>query len=123
MDQHLEETYKEFVRSGAELHGADKDRMKEINGRLASLSQNFGNNLLDETNSFELYVSDEKDVVELPKNLVAVAANEAYIKSETLTEDLQIISNLNDGIEIVFDDINTKFCIFLHIIILYFLNF
>ena len=73
----LEETYKSFVRSGAELKGADKDRMREINGRLASLAQDFGNNLLDETNSFELYITDEKEVSYLPKNLVAVAADEA----------------------------------------------
>jgi len=73
----LDETYKSFVRSGAELQGSDKDRMREINGRLASLSQDFGNNLLDETNSFELYITDEKEVSYLPKNLVAVAADEA----------------------------------------------
>tara|TARA_R110002050_G_scaffold200591_1_gene335545 strand:- start:93340 stop:95460 length:2121 start_codon:yes stop_codon:yes gene_type:complete len=73
----LEETYKSFVRSGAELKGAEKERMREINGRLASLSQDFGNNLLDETNSFELYLTDEKEVAELPKNLVAAAKEEA----------------------------------------------
>jgi len=73
----LEETYKSFVRSGAELQGEKKERMREINSRLASLSQDFGNNLLDETNSFELYLTDEKDVVDLPKNLVAAAREEA----------------------------------------------
>ncbi len=73
----LEETYKSFVRAGAELKGAEKERMREINGRLASLSQDFGNNLLDETNSFELYIADEKEVEDLPKNLLAAAKDEA----------------------------------------------
>ena len=40
--------------------------------------------------------------------IAAVAANEAYIKSETLTEELEIIDNLNDGLEIEFDDVITK---------------
>ena len=40
--------------------------------------------------------------------IAAVAANEAYIKSETLTEELEIIDNLNNGLEIVFDDVTTK---------------
>ncbi|MCC1485305.1 isoleucine--tRNA ligase [Winogradskyella immobilis] len=40
--------------------------------------------------------------------IAAVESNEAYIKSETLTEELEIIDNLNNGIEIVFDDVKTK---------------
>jgi isoleucyl-tRNA synthetase len=40
--------------------------------------------------------------------IAAVKANEAYIKSETLTEGLEIIDNLNNGIEIMFDDVITK---------------
>lgn len=73
----LNETYKMFVRSGAEVQGANKERLREINGRLASLSQVYGNNLLDETNSFELWLTDEKDVADLPANLVSVAKDEA----------------------------------------------
>ena len=40
--------------------------------------------------------------------IAAVESNEAYIKSETLTEELEIIDNLNNGIEVVFDDVKTK---------------
>jgi len=76
----LSETYKSFVRSGANLEGADKERMKEINSRLAVLSQKFGDNLLDETNAFELHVIDENNLGNLPASLVAVAANEAKAK-------------------------------------------
>ncbi|GAB1855247.1 isoleucine--tRNA ligase [Flavobacteriaceae bacterium MHTCC 0001] len=44
----------------------------------------------------------------------AVVANIDYIKTETLTEDLEIIENINDGIDIVFDDVNTKLTIVKH---------
>mgnify|MGYP000262079813 CR=1 FL=1 len=73
----LDETYKSFVRSGAELGSEEKKKLKEINSRLASLSQDFGNNLLDETNAFELYITDSNEINELPKNLKAIANQEA----------------------------------------------
>lgn len=73
----LEETYKGFVRSGANLQGESKKRMKEINARLAELSQNFGDNLLAETNDFELHITDREKVGNLPASLLAGAADEA----------------------------------------------
>ncbi|NNE31289.1 MAG: isoleucine--tRNA ligase [Winogradskyella sp.] len=44
----------------------------------------------------------------------AVTSNEAYIKSETLTEELQIMDTINNGIEIAFDEVNTKLFIQKH---------
>jgi isoleucyl-tRNA synthetase len=44
----------------------------------------------------------------------AIASNEAYIKSETLTEDLKIMDTVNNGIEIAFDEVNTKLFIKKH---------
>jgi isoleucyl-tRNA synthetase len=44
----------------------------------------------------------------------AIASNEAYIKSETLTENLKILDNLKDGIEIAFDEVSTKLFIQKH---------
>jgi peptidyl-dipeptidase Dcp len=73
----LEETHKHFVRAGANLEDAAKDRLREINADLASLSQEFGENLLDETNEFELLVTDPADLGGLPASLVALAAEEA----------------------------------------------
>jgi len=73
----LEETYKLFVRSGANLQGEAKGRMKAINTRLAELSQNFGDNLLAETNNFELHITDKAKLGNLPASLVAGAAEEA----------------------------------------------
>jgi len=73
----LEETHKRFVRSGAALEGAPRERLKEINAELASLSQKFGDNLLEETNDFVLHVTDEADLGDLPSSLKAAAAAEA----------------------------------------------
>ena len=73
----LEETHKTFVRSGANLDEASQARLREINGELAQLSQAFGQNLLAQTNDFEIHVTDEADLGGLPASLVAAAAEEA----------------------------------------------
>ncbi len=75
-EQHklLEETNKTFVRSGANLPDDAQARLREINGELAELSQQFSRNLLAETNDFELQVIDEADLGELPASLKAAAA-------------------------------------------------
>ncbi len=61
-------------------------------------------------------VTDRIDVtLQKDENILsAVDANMAYIKSETLTNELEIIDNLNNGIEIAFDDVNTKLFIKKH---------
>jgi isoleucyl-tRNA synthetase len=56
----------------------------------------------------------DKIKVHLQKNSElekAVTANESYIKSETLTEDLIFEDAINEGIEIEFDEIKTKISI------------
>ncbi len=78
-EQHrlLDETRKAFVRSGVSLPDTAQARLREINSELAELSQQFGQNLLKETNAFELHVTDPTDLGELPASLVAAAAEEA----------------------------------------------
>jgi len=73
----LNETHKQFVRSGANLEDAAQERLREINSELAELSQQFSENLLDETNNFELLVTDRADLGDIPASLVALAAEEA----------------------------------------------
>lgn len=61
-------------------------------------------------------VTDRIDV-QLQKNeqiVKAVATNLDYIKTETLTEDLNIVEQIDNGIEIAFDDVNTKLFITKH---------
>ena len=61
-------------------------------------------------------VTDRIDVVLQKDNYIesAVHSNIEYIKAETLTEKLEIIDQLNNGIEITFDDISTKLFIQKH---------
>lgn len=73
----LEETHKRFVRSGIELGEASRNRLREINAELATLTTQFRDNLLDDTNGFELLVSARADLGALPASLVALAAEEA----------------------------------------------
>jgi len=73
----LEETHKQFVRSGVNLPPEKQARLREINGELAELSQEFGENLLEETNDFDLHITDEADLGDLPESLRAAAAEEA----------------------------------------------
>ncbi len=55
-------------------------------------------------------VTDRIDVkLQKDDNIIhAVDANMAYIKTETLTDELEIIDQLDQGIDIAFDDVNTK---------------
>ncbi len=73
----LEEMHKRYIRSGVNLEGAQKERLKEINKRLSELSTIFGENLLNETNGFELHVTDKKDLGNVSESLKASAAEEA----------------------------------------------
>jgi peptidyl-dipeptidase Dcp len=73
----LNETHKRFVRSGAGLEDAAQERLREINSELAELATQFSENLLNETNEFELLVTDRADLGDIPESLVALAAEEA----------------------------------------------
>ncbi len=73
----LEETHKDFVRSGVGLEGEAQQRLRAINAELAEHSQAFGQNLLKETNAFELHITERADLGALPASLVAAAADEA----------------------------------------------
>ncbi|MGM0377382.1 MAG: M3 family metallopeptidase [Bacteroidota bacterium] len=70
--------YEDFVRNGAELNETDQKRLKELNTKLSSLSLEFGENLLAETNeNFELVIEDEANLEGLPSGVVESAAEAA----------------------------------------------
>ncbi len=73
----LDETYKSFVRAGANLETSAQGRLRAINSEIALLSQTFAQNLLADTNSFEVHVIRGVDLGNLPGSLVAAAASEA----------------------------------------------
>lgn len=69
----LMDTYLDFVRRGAELDGDKKSRFKEISIELSKLSLKFGENVLAETNAFELIIENKSDLAGLPKDVIARA--------------------------------------------------
>ena len=75
--QLLEETWREFARGGAALGAAEQARLQAINEELAMLGLQFGENVLKETNRYELVVADEAGLAGLPPALVQAAAETA----------------------------------------------
>ena len=72
---------------------------RELINRIQNLRKDSGFEVTDRINV--TFQTDEHIVK-------AIEANLAYIKSETLTNELKIIDKLEDGIEIAFDEVNTK---------------
>lgn len=73
----LEETYKDFVRGGANLPKDKQEQLRKLNSELSMLELTFGQNLLKETNAFQLIIDKEEDLAGLPQSLVATAAETA----------------------------------------------
>ena len=73
----VEQTYKQFAQNGANLPADKKERLKEINRELGLLSLRFGNNVVAETNAYQLFVTDENDLAGLPESAKAAAKEEA----------------------------------------------
>lgn len=73
----LDKTYKEFVRSGANLSADKQARLREINMQLSTLGITFSNNVLNENNAFKLYVDKQEDLAGLPEWFCQSAAAEA----------------------------------------------
>lgn len=73
----LEETRKAFVRGGANLGPEQKRRLREINRELAVLSVRFGDNLLKETNAWQLWLDNPADLAGLPEGIRTAAAEAA----------------------------------------------
>ncbi|MFK8266804.1 M3 family metallopeptidase [Capnocytophaga cynodegmi] len=73
----LDKTYKGFTRNGANLSESQKQRLREIDKQLSTLSLRFGENVLAETQAFELHITDEKDLKGLPEFAIEAAAQTA----------------------------------------------
>jgi len=65
----LTETYDGFVRNGANLEGADRDRYRELSKRLTELTLKFDQNALKETSRYELWLT-EADLNGLPESAI-----------------------------------------------------
>lgn len=73
----LEKRYKAFVRSGANLSEPDKEKMRAINSKLSTLSLQFGQNLLAETNAYQLVIDNQDDLSGLSESQIEAAAGDA----------------------------------------------
>ncbi|WP_405210960.1 M3 family metallopeptidase [Dokdonia sp. Asnod2-E02] len=73
----LEKKYKSFARNGANLPEDKKSRLREIDTALAKLKLSFGENILAETNSYELHLTNEEDLAGVPASAKEAFAAEA----------------------------------------------
>jgi peptidyl-dipeptidase Dcp len=78
-EQHmlLEKMYKRFVRGGALLDQTAQDQLRKLNEELSMLSLQFGENILAETNKFEVVIDDKSRLEGIPDNFLAAAAEAA----------------------------------------------
>ncbi|MCZ6526396.1 MAG: M3 family metallopeptidase [Gammaproteobacteria bacterium] len=72
----VEKKYVDFVRAGAELSEADKERLKSINTRLAELETAFGQNVLKEVNELAIVVDSREELSGLTEVEIQGAADE-----------------------------------------------
>jgi len=72
-DTLLTKKYKSFVRNGANLSDNDKIELRKIDTELSKLTLKFGENVLAETNSFELHLKNEEQLKGLPESAIEAA--------------------------------------------------
>ena len=70
----LDRYYKEFVRGGANLADAQKERFRNINEELSMLTLKFSENVLKEDNGYQLVIDSKDDLAGLPEDVIAAAA-------------------------------------------------
>ena len=78
----LDKQYKSFARNGANLNEIDKTQLREIDAKLSKLSLKFGENVLAETNAFEMHLTNEDDVAGLPESVKEAAKEIAKSKDK-----------------------------------------
>ncbi len=77
----LDKKYKSFARNGANLPEEKKTRLREIDKQLSKLSLEFGENVLAETNAYQLHITEETDLSGLPEGAIE-AARELAVAQE-----------------------------------------
>lgn len=75
----LQRTYDAFALNGANLQGADRDKYRELSAKLSELTTRFGQNVLKEMNTYEIYLAPD-ELKGLPEDVVNAAAADAKAK-------------------------------------------
>ncbi|SEQ71162.1 peptidyl-dipeptidase Dcp [Hyunsoonleella jejuensis] len=78
----LDKKYKSFSRNGANLSKDKKEKLREIDKKLSKLKLKFGENVLAETNKFEMLITDEADLSGLPDGAKEAAKQLAESKEK-----------------------------------------
>ena len=78
----LDKKYKSFARNGALLSKDKKSRLREIDTELAKLKLTFSENVLAETNNYELHITNEDDLKGLPEGAIEMARSLAETKEK-----------------------------------------
>jgi peptidyl-dipeptidase Dcp len=73
----VEMYYRDFERNGAALPEEKREELARLNERMSMISLELGENMLAETNAFELILEDEADLAGLPAGVVSAAADAA----------------------------------------------
>ncbi|SNR61800.1 peptidyl-dipeptidase Dcp [Lutibacter agarilyticus] len=81
-DTLLTKKYKSFVRNGANLNEVDKTELRKIDSELSKLKLTFGENVLAETNAYELHLTNEDDLKGLPESAIEAAKMVAKQKNK-----------------------------------------
>ena len=76
----LDKKFKGFSRNGALLSEEDKLKLREIDTELAKLKLTYGENVLAETNNYQLHITNEADLKGLPDGTKEMAASLAKSK-------------------------------------------
>ena len=77
----LDKKFKGFSRNGALLNEEDKLKLREIDNELAKVKLTFGENVLAETNNYQLHITNESDLKGLPDGAKEMAASLAKSKN------------------------------------------
>ncbi|MEN8116836.1 MAG: M3 family metallopeptidase [Bacteroidota bacterium] len=78
----LENSYVGFVRKGANLSDDDKEKFRKISTELSTLTLTFGENVLKETNAYELHITDKSKLAGLPDGVLEAAEGKAKAKGK-----------------------------------------
>jgi oligopeptidase A len=78
----LDKKYKSFARNGALLSEDKKTRLREIDTELAKLKLTFGENVLAETNNYQLHITNEANLKGLPEGAIEMARTLAESKEK-----------------------------------------
>jgi peptidyl-dipeptidase Dcp len=73
----LEKKYKGFVRNGALLNNEQKTKLRKLDTQLAKLKLTYGENVLAETNNYQLHITNQEDLKGLPDGVIEAAKSEA----------------------------------------------